>query len=127
MIGNDQGVRSLVHCAAGILSRVDTFYHYRPVPCCANPLEVLPSHNRLFERRSDIGVQHRPFSRNDDILKSHQSAVSEKSRQPARFCQKLIHKRKHRAELAAEEFFGAVTEVAFPQTRHWRIDRDNES
>src|SRR5206468_7116209 len=53
MIRNDQRIRSLVHCAEGILSRVDTFYHYRPVPGCANPLEVLPSDNGLFERRSD--------------------------------------------------------------------------
>src|SRR5438093_8450142 len=35
------------------------------------------SDNGLFECRSDIGVQHRPFSRNDDILKSHQSRSEE--------------------------------------------------
>ena len=127
MIRNDQRVRSLVHCAAGVLSRVDAFYHDGPVPRLANPWEITPSHHGLLERSGDIGVRHRSFSRDHDILEFHQSAVREKSREPARLCKKLIHKWQHRWEFAAKKFLNAIAEVAFPETRHRRIDRDNKS
>src|SRR6266540_226359 len=127
MIGNDQRARSNIHGATRVLSGVNAFDHDWPVPRLANPSEITPGHDGLLESRSDISVRHRSLPRDDDILKFHQSAVSEESRQPARLYQKLIHKRQHRCECAAKEFFRAVAEVAFSETRHWRIDRDNES
>ena len=75
MIGNDQRICSHVHCASCVLWRVDTFNHDWPVPRLANPFHVRPSHNGLLESSSDIGIQHWPLSRDDDILKFHQAAV----------------------------------------------------
>src|SRR6266540_3055653 len=92
----------------------------------ANPIEIVPSHDGLRESVSDIGIQHWPFSRDDDILKFHQAAVREKSRQPARPNEKLIHKRQHWSELSTEEFFRAIAKVAFSETCDWRVDRDDQ-
>ena len=127
MIGNDQRVRSRIHCTARVVSGMDAFYHDGSIPRLANPSEIIPSHHRLLERRSDIRVQHRSLPRDDHILELHQSAVREKRCQPARLCQKLIHKRQHRSEFTAKEFLGAVANVAFPHTCHSGVDCDNES
>src|SRR4029434_8289622 len=111
-IGHDQRVCSHVHCASCVLWRVDTFDHDRPVPRLANPFEIVPSHDGLLEGSSDIGQQHWPFSRDYDILKFHQAAVRENSRQPAWPNEKLIHKREHLSELSTKKFLNAIAKVA---------------
>src|SRR5262249_57491783 len=71
VIGHHQGICSDVHCATGILCRMDTFYYDRAVPCLMNPFEIVPSHDGLLESSSDIGIKHWTFPRDDDILKLH--------------------------------------------------------
>src|SRR4029077_13248849 len=105
---------------------VNTFDHDRPVPCLTNPVEIVPSHNGLLKSSSDVGIQHRPFSWDDDILKFHQAAVREKSPQPARPNEKLTHKRQHCSDLSTEEFFQAIAKIAFSETCDWRVDRDHQ-
>src|SRR6476646_11381690 len=108
MIGHDQRVCSPVYRASCVVWRVDTFDHDWPVPRLANPLEIVPSHNGLLKSSSDVGIQHRPFARDNDILKLHQTAVREKSRQPAWPNEKLTQKRQHRSEFSTKKFFRAI-------------------
>src|SRR5207247_3499658 len=67
VIGNDQRVCSHVRCAAGVVSRVNAFYHDRSIPCLANPSEIIPSHYGLLKSGSHIGVHHRSLPRNNDV------------------------------------------------------------
>jgi hypothetical protein len=53
-------------------------------PGIANPAEIFPRHHGLFQSSRHIRIQHRPLSGNHDIRKLHQSAIRQKSRQPAR-------------------------------------------
>src|SRR4029077_11479160 len=114
------------YCAPRVLWCVDFCNWYRPVPRLANPFEIVPSHNGLLKSSSDISIRHWPFSRDDDILKFHQAAVREKSRQPAWPNEKLIHKRQHWSELSTKKFFRAIAKVAFPESCDWRVDRDHQ-
>jgi hypothetical protein len=105
---------------------VDTFDHDWPVPCLPNPFEIVPSHNGLLKSSGDVGIQHRPFSWDDDILKFHQAAVREKSRQPAWPNEKLIHKRQHWSQFSTKKFFRAIAKVAFPETCDRRVNGDHQ-
>ena len=60
-----------VHCTAGVLRRVDAFDYDGSVPRLTNPFHVLPSHHGLLESSSDISIEHRALSRDDDVLKFH--------------------------------------------------------
>src|SRR6478672_10956636 len=126
MIGHDQRVCSHVYRASCVVWRVDTFDHDRPVPGLANPFEIVPGHNGLLKSSSDVGIQHRPFSRDYDILKFHQAAVRENSHQPAWPNEKLTHKRQHLSELSTKKFFRAVAKIAFSETCDGRVDRDHQ-
>src|SRR4029077_9836585 len=126
MIGHDQCVCSHVDCTPGILRRVDPLDHNRPVPRLTNPLEIVPSHNGLLKSSSDVGIQHRPFARDNDILKLHQTAVREKSRQPAWPNEKLTQKRQHQSEFSTKKFFRAIAKVTCSETCDRRVNCDHQ-
>ena len=124
MIGHNQCICSDIHCPAGVLCRMNAFDDDWAIPCLTNPFEVFPSHDGLLESRSDIGIKHGTFSRDDDVFEFHQAAVCEKRHEPARPNENLINKRQHRSEISAKKFLRAITQVAFSETGDRRVDCD---
>src|SRR5205814_7397459 len=92
VIGHNQCIRSDIHCSASVLRRMDAFDDDWAIPCLTNPFEVIPGDHRLLESSSNIGIKHRAFSRDNDVLKFHQASIRKKRCEPAWPNEYLIHK-----------------------------------
>jgi len=82
VIGDHERVRPLVHDSTRVFRGVHALDEDLAVPQLADPFEIVPAHDRLFECLADIRVRH--WSRwEHHVRKFHEAAVGEHARDPA--------------------------------------------
>src|ERR1700675_4523103 len=126
MVGDHNSRRSLIDSVPGIVASQNTFHNDRTAPMIAYPLQVFPTDRCSCERCVDIKQLHRTLTWNDDVRQLEQSAVAQKTGQPSRTSEHLWEKRNLVERLAAHQLFHAISEIAFSQPGHGRVDCDNQ-
>src|SRR3954451_14382424 len=125
VIRYDDGIHTAIDRLARIVRGVHALRDDRTLPRLADPFEIIPADHRLFERRADIRVRHRPVFQHD-VRKLHQAAVAQVAVQPARPGEELKEVREHREGRTGDELLHAVAQIALAHAGDRPVDRDDE-